>query len=282
MPLAFDRHNKINEPPLTRTLGVLFKPLNGISEHKKNVIHRCWMNVLLDEIPMSDFIQMCTHHTFTDWLPFRWKGLKQTTRYTYILPYKDLTEEQLRQKLSRGKKNIINRAEKNGITVTETEDFSLLYDYVGLSYKRQGLKFNIAYKDLKNLDEALVLRGKRLILKANDGNNRTHALIYLAYNKKSAYYLLSGSDEKYRNLGGHTLVLWEAIKYFRGKVDCFNFGGSDIKSIEEHLSCFGGTLAPYFHIYNNRLLRIYDVRYHLKEVAFHSLGLFNALKYKRS
>jgi hypothetical protein len=280
IPLAFDRHNKINEPPLTRTLGILFKPLNGISDHKITFIHRHWLNALLEHIPLNDFIQMCMHHNFTDWLPFKWKGLKQTTRYTYLLNYSDLSEEQLWRKLNRGKRSITKKAEKNGIRVSDTDDFDQMYHFVGLSFKRQGLKFRIPYKDLKNLDEALVERHKRIILKAFDNENRTHAMIYLAYNKKSAYYLLSGSDEKYRALGGHTLVLWGAVEFFSDKVGYFNFGGSDIKNIEEHIGCFGGTLTPYFHIYNEHLLYENDIRYNINKSLFHMCCAIKAIKAK--
>ncbi len=278
IPLAFDQYNKFNEPPLTRTLGVLYKPQSNLTEHKKVSDQRKWLTALLEYIPLDDFVQMCTHHNFTDWLPFRWKGLKQTTRYTYLIDYKNKSIDELRKNLNRGRRNIINRAEKNKIRVEESDDFELLYHFAELSYKRQGLKLKAHFADLKILDEAIKRNGHRLILKAVDSFERVHAVLYFAFNNRSAYYLLSGSDANYRESGGPSLGLWEAVKYFCGKVEYLNFGGSEIKPIEEHIRDFGGILTPYFHIYNDRLLHRTDIRYHIKKTVFHLGSLFKAFK----
>ena len=281
IPLAYDADNKVNEPPLTRTLGVLYKPQKHLSVHKQVSNQRKWLCALLDHLPLDDFVQMCTHHSFTDWLPFRWKGFNQTTRYTYLIHYNDKTLSDLWKNLSMGRKGSINRAVKNCIRIEESDDFELLYKFESLSYERQGLMFRIPYNDLKLLDDAIKKNGNRLILKAIDNLNQVHALIYVAFNAKSAYYLLSGSDAKYRKLGGHTLVVWEGLKYFKDKVEYFNFGGSDIKQIEEHVRGFGGVLTPYFHIYNESLMwKRTDLRYHLKETLFHLLEIWKIVKNK--
>lgn len=278
MPLACDRYDKFNEPPLTRTLGVLYKPQLNLNDHKKVSDQRRWLTALLEYIPLDDFVQMCTHHNFTDWLPFRWKGLKQTTRYTYLINYNNKSIDDLRKNLNRDRRNIINRAEKNKIKVEESDDFELMYRFAELSYKRQGIKLNAPFADLKFLDEAIKKNGNRLILKAVDSFERVHAVLYFAFNKRSAYYLLSGSDAELREKGGHSLALWEAVKHFSDKVEYLNFGGSDIKPIEEHIRDFGGVLTPYFHIFNDKKLHRTDIRYHMKETAFHLVSLFKAFK----
>ncbi len=281
IPLAYDAQKKVNEPPLTRTLGVLYKSQINLSEYKQVSNQRRWLTALLEHIPMEDFIQMCMHHNFKDWLPFRWKGFKQITRYTYLIHYQNHSVDDLWKNLNQGRKNSIIRAINNNVKVEETDDFELLYQYCGLSYERQGLKFRTPLKDLHALDLSIKNYGHRLILKAIDDENQVHALSYVAFNNRSAYYLLSGSDKKYRQTGSHTLLLWETIKYFRDKVEYFNFGGSDIEHIEEHVRGFGGTLTPYFHIYNEKLMgRSYGIRYHLKEIKFHSEELLKSLKSK--
>ena len=270
MPLAYDLNNNINEPPLTRTLGVLYKPKNTLNDHIYSSNQRRWLNALIEFLPLENFVQVCMHHNFTDWLPFRWKGFRQTTRYTYLIDYKDKTEDDLKINLNRGRKNIINRAIKDGIKVEETNDLELLYNFACLSYKRQGLKFSIPFDVIRNLDEAILKYGRRIIFKAVDDSDKVLAVIYLAYNRKSAYYLLSGSDPEFRNTGGHSLVLWEAVKFFRKKVDFFNFGGSDVKHIEEHVKGFGGIMTPYFHIFNDELLfGKSGIRYHTAQILFH-------------
>jgi hypothetical protein len=131
------------------------------------------------------------------------------------------------------------------------------------------------------LDDAIRKKGNRVIFKAIDNLNQVHAMLYVAFNAKSAYVLLSGSDAKYRKLGGHTLVMWEAVRYFSDKVEYFNFGGSDIERIEAHLRGFGGSLTPYFHIYNEKLMwKRNDIWHHLGETSFHLNEVWKIVKNK--
>jgi len=270
IPIALDSQNKVNEPPLTRTLGVLYKVHETKSKRKQRSDERKWLNELLSYLPLDDFVQMCMHHNFKDWLPFRWKGFKQTTRYTYLIEYRKLSPDDLWQNLDRLRKRMINRSIENNIKVEITHDLKLIYKYESLTYERQGLKFRIPFENLKSLDDAIKQFGNRIIFKAVDHQNQIHAVLYAAYNSKSAYALLSGSDPELRNQGGHTLVMWEAIKYFFDKAEFFNFGGSDIERIESHIRGFGGTLTPYSLIYNERLMsERKDIWFHLGEIKFH-------------
>jgi hypothetical protein len=281
IPLALDNQNKINIPPVTRTSGVLYNHQENISARNRKSLERKWMKALLDLIPPDDFVQMCFHQNFTDWLPFRWKGFRQTTRYTYLIDCKDHSPDDLWNNLDIETQRVIRRAKENGITVETTDDFELVYKYEELSYKRQGLSFRIPYNDLKSLDNAIKQREKRVIFKAASIDGSVHATLYAAFNQRSAYALLSGGDPELRKMGGHTLIMWEAIRYFSGKVNCFNMGGSDIERIEAHLKGFGGTLTPYFLIYNENLAeKPNDFRYHLKQVYFHFVEALKILKNK--
>jgi hypothetical protein len=280
-PLAYDLNGKINIPPLTRTLGVLFKDQQYNSLRKKTSVERRWLTELLKLVSPDDFVQICTHHNFTDWLPFRWIGLSQTTRYTYIINYSDKTVDDLLLNLEPENRRIIKKAAGNGIRIEITDDFELVYHYESLSYERQGLKFRVPYNDLVLLDKEVRKRGNRVIFKAVDNENKVHAALYAAFNMKSAFALLSGSDPRLRKQGGHTLVMWEALKYFSDKVEYFNLGGSDIERIESHLRGFGGSLTPYFHIFNERQMRKRnDLRYHLKETSFHLTETLKTVKNK--
>jgi lipid II:glycine glycyltransferase (peptidoglycan interpeptide bridge formation enzyme) len=224
---------------------------------------------------------MCTHHSITDWLPFKWNGFSQTTRYTYIIDYQNMSINDLWNNLDTENRRIIKNAYKNGLTVKLADDFDLVYHYESLTYERQGLKFNIPYTDLKSLDDAIKTKSKRVVLKVVDKDEIIHAVVYAVFSHKSAYGLLSGSDASLRKLGGPTLIVWETIKHFSDKVEHFNLGGSDIKRLEAHLRGFGGTLTPYFHIYNEKFAgKRDDLRFHLKESLFHVKEIFSIIRRK--
>jgi hypothetical protein len=301
IPLAYYL-GKINEPPLTRTLGPLFKKQPTLSDHDLTTVERRWLNLLLDQIPLDELEQFCTSHNFTDWLPFRWRGLKQMTRYTYLIDYNGKNESDLWSALNRGRKKTINKAKKNDVLVKITDDLLTFYQLNELTYQKQGVKFPLSFEDFKLLDDEIAKRDKRRIITAFDKNNQPHAAIYLAFNGKSAYALLSAGDPQFRHLGGHTLVLWEAIKYFHGKVSFFNFGGSNIERIENHIRGFGGKLTPYFHIFTEKPLikeeevikeitvirevpvpvtpSADDWKYHLGRIFFHVIILCKKALYK--
>ncbi len=296
IPLAFDENGKINEPPLTRTLGPLYKKVDNISDHRKIMLNRKWLNILLKQINTDEMVQFCTHHNFNDWLPFRWKGFKQMTRYTYIIYYQNQTEEDLWNRLIKNRKRDIIKAQKNGFRIEITDDIELFYHLVEMTYERQGLKFGLKFDDFKRLDNEIYKRDKRRIFLAVDKNHRPLAANYIVFNRKSAYYLLSGSDTKTRHLGGHTLAWWESLKYFRTRTDYSNFGGSDIERIEKYLRGFGGTLTHYFHIFTEQpILKEVKVikevteqlthnennwKYHFDHFLHHSYCLFDIARKK--
>jgi hypothetical protein len=281
IPISFDAQNKVNIPPLTRTLGVLYKSQGQLSKYKQVSNQRRWLSALLEQLSPDDFVQMCMHHNGTDWLPFRWKGFNQTTRYTYLLYYENKDISELWGNLNWGRKNSIQRAVKNNIRVEITDDFDLLYHFECLSYERQDLIFNLPFAELKLLDDVIKEKGNRVIFKAIDNLNQVHAMLYVVFNAKSAYLLMSGSDVKFRKLGGHTLVLWEAVRYFIDKAEYFNFGGSDIERIEAHIRGFGGALTPYFHIYNDKLMwKRTDIWHHLGSTSFHLKEVLKIVKNK--
>ena len=270
LPLVYDNRARINEPPLTRTLGPLFNIAREVSEKHGSSLKRKWLSSMLQHLNKDFFVQFCCHHSFNDWLPFRWYGLRQTTRYTYLIDYSSINKQDLWNNLDLETQRIIRKAGSEKIKIRISDDSRLAYRYEVMSYERQGLQFRIEPSLFFRVDEAAASRNSRLIFVAEDEDSKIHAVLYVVYTPVSAYALLSGSDPLLRKLGGHTLVMWEAVNYFADKCFIFNFGGSDIQRIEAHLKGFGGMLTPYFHIYNdNHAGKPADMKYHISRVFFH-------------
>jgi len=254
--LPFLGAKKVNEPYLTRTLGVLYAKPGNESPRKRLTKERYWLNSLLDQVNRQHFVQMCMHHDFTDWLPFRWRGFKQMTRYTYLLDYSKTPIDDIWANMSHMHRKNVRKALNSHLIAEEVFDLESAYEMSCLSFARQGKRFPYSLESLRTLDDAVRERGHRTILRIVDGNHRIHAANYVVHHRKSAYHLLSGGDPQLRSMGGHTLLLWHTIKFFSDKVPVFNFGGSDLQPIEEHIRTFGGIQRQYFHIYNEDLLKI--------------------------
>lgn len=304
MPLAFDQNRRVNEPPLTRSLGPLFGRSDQLSRRHSFNSQRRWTKLLAQALKQYDFFQFCTHQSFNDWLPFRWEGFQQTTRYTYVIDYKDQTEESLWKNLSTEKKRNIIKAQKLGFEVEISNDIDAFYHLEELTYAHQGLGFNISTDFMRGLDDELTRHGSRAIFLVSSPEGKTVAGSYVVFNKREAFDLMSGSDPAYRHTGCHSLANWEAVSYFMNKTEIFNFGGSDIERIERHLNGYGGQLTPYFHLMKQEppqkkqtetrtitetLTREIpfnvtsdrdDWRFHLDQTAQHSLILAKKVLYK--
>jgi len=95
---------------------------------------------------------------------------------------------------------------------------------------------------------------------AEDAAGTIHAAAFMIWDKRSAYYLLSGADPRLRNSGAGSLVLWEAIRFASTVTRLFDFEGSVMEPIERHFRAYGGIQKRYFQIskINSKILRAVD------------------------
>ena len=280
--LPFYGSGSINEPFLTRTMGVLFQAGEGLPPRTRAARERAQLTALLEAAPLDRFVQSCMNHNVTDWLPFRWKGLQQTTRYTYLIDVAGRTEAELWAGLSRNQAGHVRGARRAGISVRPTDEPGRAYEFTLKSFARQGARLRVPFEAFCRLDEALARFGHRVILEAVDASGRVHAVDYWACRPgRSAYRLLAGADPAVRSQGGHCLLLWSAIERFGREVAVVDFGGSDLKPVERHFRDFGGRQTPYFHIFNpdhpDLRGRPDGIRYHGRELARHARGLVRSV-----
>jgi hypothetical protein len=272
--LPFHGSGRINQPCLTRTYGVLYIKPEAESPRRRLGDERRWLNALLEHVDINAVVQLITHHNFTDWLPFHWRGYRQTTRYTYLLNYRANGLEDMWAAISARQKRSVRKALKNHLVVVEGDTIDETFRFSCLSFERQNKVFPYSLDELRRLDRAVTKHGRRVILKVVDADQRVHAVNYVVYNQRSAYHLLSGGDPHLREQGGHAFLLWKSIEYFSDKSATFNFGGSNIQAIEAHYRAFGGSQKQYFQIYNEALIGQPDSRrHHLARLLYHAKAL---------
>ena len=103
---------------------------------------------------------------------------------------------------------------------------------------------------MKRLDLALEKNNARKMFFALDKENNIHSVVYLIWDKNTAYYLLAGDNPDLRNSGAGILTTWHSIKYAKevlGKKD-FDFLGSMIEPITRVRRNFGAIQVPYFEV----------------------------------
>ena len=101
---------------------------------------------------------------------------------------------------------------------------------------------------MRRLDAACAARGARRILGAVDADGRTHAALYVVWDERTLYPLISARDPELQAFGANTLLYWEAIRLAAEVSRVFDFEGSMIEPIEHFFRAFGGRQTPYFWI----------------------------------
>jgi hypothetical protein len=236
----------IHMPELTQVLGILLGPQTKGSYYANLSAEMDVLKKLVGAIPRFGYLNLNFHYNFTNWLPLYWAGYRQTTRYTYM--FEDLTDlGKVFSGFAHSKRKNIKKAEK---LVTVREDLSprAFYENHKMTLKKQGADISYTYDLFSRIYDAAYSRrcGKTWYATGNEG--ALHAAIFVVYDEKSAYYLISTIDPDYANSGSATLLLREAITYVSRYTTRFDFEGSMLEAVEQSFRRFGAKQVPYFNI----------------------------------
>lgn len=235
----------INMPMLTLGLGPVIT-----SDNKKTIF-----DTLIKQLPVFDLFDLYFLPDKTIEL-FEWKGFKKKIRHTYYI--NDISNtEKVFTGLNSSTRQQIRKAVKT-ITVNEGHDVETLYKMVSLTFRRQKKQTPYSLAFVKNIYEACVKNNACKILVAKDKEENIHGACLLAYDKQTAYYVMGGSDPRYKSSAAYSLLMWEAIKEAAKHAKEFNFCGSMIPSIARFFSGFGAVQLSYFHLkkVNSKALKL--------------------------
>src|SRR5690606_9005660 len=133
---------------------------------------------LIAQLPPFHHFEQKWHYEQTNWLPFRWRGYRQTTEYSYVLP--DLTD--LTSVGEGFQENIRKEIRKAGNRVRLcVRDDRPLEDMLRLhrqTFERQRRSAPCPDEVISRLDAACAERGQRRLFVAEDVQGRQHAAVY--------------------------------------------------------------------------------------------------------
>jgi len=189
------------------------------------------------------------HPTLFNWLPFYWNGFRQTTHFTNI--FHDLTNlDKVWYQMKGGVRTNIRKAEKGGLSIVSCNgDLVATMAEKSFGHQGQSLPYSRAY--IARLCRAARQQGGGECFAAVDNEGKTHAAMFLVWDRRQAYYLAGGADPQLRASGAQSLLLWHLIKFASSRAEVFDFEGSVIEHVEKFFSGFGAKLVPY-----NRILKL--------------------------
>jgi hypothetical protein len=244
--LTRDDARHVYMPPLTQKLGILFAPA-GARTTELLSLNQKRSGELIDRLGPIVTLQQNFHESFTDWLPFYWRGYGQTTRYTYVL--ENISDQKvLWDGMRPNHRRDIRRAARLGIRIKDDLELPKFLELNRKTFARQG-KQPLASDDvIYRVDTACRSNAGRKIFAGVDPQGKVHAAVYIAWAGDTAYYLMGGSEPELRQSGAQVLVLWEAISFAGSVAQRFDFEGSMLPQIERVFRGFGATQVPYFSI----------------------------------
>lgn len=234
-------------PILSQHLGPWLIYPEGQKNNTKLSFEKEALSFLINQLPKANISVIKFHHSMQNILPFVWNGFRSSVKYTYILKDIHKKETNLLENLSSNTRKNIKKAEKT-LEVFESADITKLYELIELTFQRQSLKVPYSKEVLHNLFKTCQSKGLSKILMAKDSTGNIHSGILLIWNEKTVYYLVGGSDPRYRKSEAMTLIMWESVKFASSFAQEFDFEGTMVESIERFIRGFGATQHPYFQI----------------------------------
>jgi hypothetical protein len=238
-------------PSITPYLGVLYPRSHGkyVTELSNNKeIGIAFAARLTAEF---DRIDIAFSPEVIDLMPFRWQGFTARVGYTYRLSLENI--EIAFNNMDTGRRNNIASAEKLGVHIEIGADFSDILRMHEKTYERQGLKSDSA-KVVSRFENALAGANRCRGFLARSRAGEPLAGVWIVWDEKRAYYLLSGYDHAAKSRNALALALWRAIQFTAVDLQLpeFDFEGSVIPAVEQFVRKFGGTLTPFYLVQYRR------------------------------
>ena len=234
----------INNPYFTPYSG----PFISYPDNQKNSSRISFENKtnlqLIESLPAFAEFEQNFHIGFKNSLSFLWKDFEDHKHYTYLLDLKN-EKNAIWDGFRENTRRQIRKAEKH-LIVSENSDALLVEQLLKDSYKTQPCDYpNIPSVFFERILNYMEKYQTGISLKASDKERNIHAAICCLWDEHTAYYLIGGASQEFKNSGAISLLLWQSIQHSRklGKQQ-FNFEGSTVKPIEKFLRGFGGNLSP--------------------------------------
>lgn len=236
------------QPELTQYNGLWIDyPANCEKQQKYAFEKRVMSNIIeqLEKLKV-DYFEQNFHYSITNWQPFFWKGYKQSTRYTLLIPDISNPESVLREFHQSKKRHIKKASESLKVDLSlQPKEFYKLY---AQQLKSKGEKAHYSETLFESICAAAIDRKQGAILSLKDENKEIHASLFAVWDSQSAYNLVYYINPKFKSGGASSLVVFEMINYLSDKTKAFDFEGSMIETVAESYQMFGSEQKAYFTI----------------------------------
>ncbi len=238
-------------PPLTQFLGPAY--------HIDAPNEREWLNQEIDllqkliaQLPAHAFFESRWHYRYRNWLPFYWQGYQQRTRYTYVLEPLN-SAQALFARFSEKVRREIEKAQRL-FHVEEAASVDPLWHLVHDMFRRKKMSMPFSRHLATQLYVACRRYDAGRIWQAFASDGRLAAVLFVAWDQRTAYYIIGARDPAFGNSGAMSYLFWHALQYLEGRVAAFDFEGSMLPGVASFFRSFGAVPKDFFELTQTRSL----------------------------
>jgi len=254
------------QPDFTPYGGPIFNYPDQQKTERKNSFEQKVGEQIIKALPKFAEMDINCQLSLSNTLPFIWSDFEDRKKFTHLLDLKQ-SEEDIWGNFRENIRRQIRKAEKS-LSIESSEDALLIDRLLQSTFSGQTSDYPIQDKTVyQRILDYLEKHQCGQLLVARDQDRKEHACLLYIYDDHSAYYLIGGVDQKFKNSGAMSLLLWESIRRCKSKslelgsrLNHFNFEGSMIPAIEKYLRGFGGKLTPYSCLFKNQSLGLKAAR----------------------
>jgi len=182
-------------------------------------------------------------NSLVDLRPFIWDHWKYKLRFAYFF---DLNGD---INISKKARNVVNKAKKHDLMISETYDADIFYDLYVDTYKKQGQcppmekKF---FKDTFDLIQKYNM-GQMWIIEKDDIPLSAEIILW---DNNDCFRWTAASNPEYKHYGGTTFLLFNVLKELkRLGFNDINLMGANTPHLAKFLSAFNPCLVSFHNIY---------------------------------
>lgn len=251
MPHYIERREdglRITKAPLTQNNGIIFSHPSGASSVARAKFEE---KVIFAADEYISNLGLCVYEqqyqtSFTNWLPFSWRGYSALPRYTYVISNTSNLEE-VWSNVTAKQRSCIKKGQRNAAMIDSIDAFTF-YDYHAKVFARQGLPCPFSKSFWLNLESECRKRGQCITLCAKDASGKVASVIFLVCDDRRMYHILGGSVPGFQGLDTYSALIWHAIELASKRGLVYDFEGSMIERISRSFREYGGEPQLYFRI----------------------------------
>ncbi len=237
----------ILNPKFTNRLGIYLAYPQDYDYAKRLSFENKVYQKFIENLGKYSYLDLKFSYQTQNWLSFYWQKFSQETHYSYQLDL-SLGIEKIYNSFSKSKQRDIKKAEKLGLKIEYDLDPRTFYDHHLKSLAKEGKKISYDYQLFKEMYDYAYQEQRGRVIYAGDKDGKIHSAIFVVYDSRIVYDLISTIDPDFRNSASATLLIFQLIKDFVKTHQIFDFEGSMIKGVEHSFRNFGAKQIPYFRI----------------------------------